>query len=96
MNTSVAAYASITGVKTNMNSRVLAFIERQADAGATREECVDGTGIKLQTMCGRLRDLEKQGHIVKSGRVRPQKSGRDACVYVISILGPEGDHDDDE
>ncbi len=66
-----------------LHSRVLSFL-RLAQAGATDEELMDGTGIAPNTLRPRRRELQIMGSVKDSGATRPTKSGRKAVVWVVA------------
>lgn len=66
-----------------LHSRVLAYLS-SAQAGATDEELMDGTGIAPNTLRPRRRELQIMGRVKDSGVTRPTKSGRKAVVWVAT------------
>jgi hypothetical protein len=82
--TSIAAKASVAGsVSRTLRQRVFLFILSKGNFGATINEIVDGTGIMLQTVCARRKELEEKRLVIDSARRRPTPSGRSAIVWVI-------------
>ena len=67
----------------SLHSRVLSYL-CQAQAGATDEELMDGTGIAPNTLRPRRRELQIMGRVKDSGATRPTKSGRKAVVWVVA------------
>jgi hypothetical protein len=66
-----------------LHSRVLAYLS-SAQAGATDEELMDGTGIAPNTLRPRRLELQAMGRVEDSGMKRPIKSGRKAVVWVAT------------
>ncbi len=66
-----------------LHSRVLAYL-RNAEAGATDEELMDGTNIAPNTLRPRRRELQIMGRVKDSGMTRPTKSGRKAVVWIAT------------
>lgn len=72
--------------------RVFWRILRAGEAGKTDEEIHRETGIDLNTVRPRRRELEKLGMIRKSGEKRPTGNGRRksmAAVWVAVIPGEQ-------
>ena len=78
--TSIAAAEAIREMAPTLRGKVYAYIVRQGEAGATRQEIADGLGMRLQTVCGRVGELLGQtliwqGTETREGRkvLRPVK-----------------------
>lgn len=84
--TSHSAKRSITkGVSKKHKRQILEYVMGRGKRGATIEEIQIGTGIKLQTVCARRKELDDKGFVVDSGLRRPTTSGRTATVWVAPI-----------
>jgi len=81
-DTSKAAAASILPVTGNGRILVLNAIDLLPN-GATIEEIVSYTGLKIQTVCARRKKLEEMGLVIDSGEKRKTSSGRNAIVWVM-------------
>lgn len=82
--TSRVAGKSVKGAQTRkMRAQIFDAILRARSNGLTIEEIVDVTGIKLQTVCARRKELENKHLITDSGNRRPTSSGRSAIVWVV-------------
>ena len=84
VSTSRAAARSVAGVSGEVRQQVLDFIQSMGPYGATIEEIKEGTGLVVNTVCPRRKELEDMGYVVDSGRRRPGKTGRYAIVWVAS------------
>ena len=83
--TSVAAAESVEVARERQARRILAFLKRRGVAGATIEEIARGTGLSIQTVCGRRWELEnKIGAVVDSGRRRRNRTQRTAIVWLAA------------
>lgn len=88
--TSVAAAESVEVVRERQAQQILAFLRRRGAQGATIEEIARGTGLSIQTVCGRRWELEnKLGAVVDSGRRRRNRTGRTAIVWVAAEFAPK-------
>jgi hypothetical protein len=63
--TSVAAYKETEGARVSEKKRITAFIEKHP--GCSRDDIVEGTKIKLQSVTGNVTSLVKNGHIEEQG-----------------------------
>lgn len=77
------AAASIRPVMSDLQHQVLAFVRDQGEEGATLHEIAAGTGISLQTVCARRREIELKGLVKDSGKRRLSPSKRAATVWVV-------------
>jgi hypothetical protein len=82
-----AAAAVVAPFCEGLRAQVLEFIAGRGERGATNEEISDETGIKLQTVCGRVNELQGDDRrglpvMVVCGGYRPNKSGAKAKVWV--------------
>lgn len=80
-DTSEAAADSIESTGSSMRYKVLAFIKRAGDRGATDDEVEVGLEMRHQTASARRRELVLSGHVHDSGNRRPTRSGRGATVW---------------
>lgn len=88
--TSVAAAESVDAVRERQAQQILAFLRKRKETGATIEEIARGTGLSVQTVCGRRWELEnKLGLVVDSGRRRLNRTGRSAIVWVADEFAPK-------
>lgn len=60
----------------------LGFVYGRARAGATNEEVATALGMKIQTVCPRMKELRETGQLVDSAMRRATESGRDAVVWI--------------
>lgn len=60
--------------------RVLDYVAGRGSEGATRDEIAAALQLKIQTVCGRVNDLVRQGNLRASEQTRPTESGRAAAV----------------
>lgn len=82
-----AAAADVAPFCEGLRAEIYEFIRSRGEAGATNEEISDATEIKLQTVCGRVNELqgdERRGFpvMVVCGGYRKTKSGSRAKVWV--------------
>lgn len=61
---------------------ILGFVVGRGAQGATNEEISEALGIKIQTVCPRMKELREADLVVDAGRQRPTQSGRMAVVWV--------------
>ena len=88
--TSIAAAESVAVVAERQAQHILAFLRRRKTQGATLEEIARGTGLSIQTVCGRRWELEnKIGAVVDSGTRRCNRTGRTAIVWVAAEFAPK-------
>jgi len=62
--------------------KVLAFLRKRGNYGATDEEMQDEMPIQPSTQRPRRVDLVNRGLVIDSGLTRKTKSGRNAVVWV--------------
>ncbi len=60
----------------------LGSVYGRAGAGATNEEVANALGMKIQTVCPRMKELRETGQLVDSAMRRATASGRDAVVWI--------------
>lgn len=77
--TSVAAARSVQPKAGTVRARVLDFVRQRGDA--TNYEIVEGLGLLLQSVCGRVNELKAAGLVRDSGKTRLTPSGREAIVW---------------
>lgn len=80
--TSVAAAEQIEPFTGTQRGRVLEFIRRCEECGATDEEIQIGLSMNPSTQRPRRVELVRMGFIRDSGKVRPTQAGRDAVVWI--------------
>ena len=80
--TSIQAARAIAGEVESIESKVLAFIERCYNHGATCDEVERCLALTHQTASARIRGLKLKGLIFESGRERKTRSGRNAAVLI--------------
>lgn len=84
-DTSRGAAASITFDKVETDrAKVLAYVAKQRDHGATADEIGHALGLLAQSCTPRIWELRKCGEIIDSGHRRPTQTGRAARVYVVT------------
>lgn len=76
VTTQIAAADKIAPIAGAMRKRVFDHIEACGPQGATRPEIAAALNMKLQTVCGRVREL------VLDGRCQDTEETRDACKVV--------------
>lgn len=81
------AAAHVAPFCAGLRAEVLEYIQSCGQRGATNEEISEATGIKLQTVCGRVNELQGNDArglpvLVICGGYRPVKSGAKAKVWV--------------
>lgn len=76
VSTQIAAADKITPIAGAMRKRVFEHITTCGPQGATRPEIAAALNMKLQTVCGRVREL------VLDGRCEDTEETRDACKVV--------------
>ena len=82
-----AAAADVAPYCEGLRGRILEFIQARGERGATNEEISDEMKLRLQTVCGRVNELqgdERRGFsvLVVCGGYRKTKSGSTAKVWV--------------
>ncbi|MBX9609715.1 MAG: hypothetical protein K2Y51_26130 [Gammaproteobacteria bacterium] len=60
----------------------LGFVYGRGRAGATNEEVGKALGMKIQTVCPRMKELREAGELVDSQMRRETESGRAAVVWI--------------
>ena len=68
--TSIAAAEAIAEIAPTLRGKVYQAIATTGDRGATRNELVESTGIKLQTICARVWELSGMGLIYQTDEAR--------------------------
>lgn len=80
--TQQAAAASVAYRAPSMREKVLAYIKARTQ-GATNEEISDALKMKIQTVCGRVNELQKLNAIEWRGELRATESGVQAKVWRV-------------
>lgn len=74
-----------------MTERIYTYLVVQGRHGATRNELADALGMKIQTLCARLRELEgapkRQGGPRHPVRIRKTVVERGGCSVYIALEG---------
>lgn len=82
--TSLAAKRSLKpSVSRDHKRQIVSLLISRKHMGATLDEMQSLTGIKLQTLCARRKELEEMGLVVDSGNRRKTTSGRTATVWIV-------------
>jgi hypothetical protein len=68
--TQVAAAKRVAPRANSMRGRILAHLIEKGEHGATREEIAAALDMKLQTVCGRVRELAIDDKIYEAGKIR--------------------------
>lgn len=66
--------------------RIAAFVRARGAYGATRQEIADGTGVKLNAVCGRVGPLLQEGVLRRAGT---RASDASVAVEVLVYVEPE-------
>ncbi len=88
-DTSKEAAESMAGAAPGYEADVLRFIRCSEGYGATADECLVWLKLSHQNGSARVSELAKKGLIVKAGRRRKTRSGRNAEVYVAAVFARE-------
>lgn len=80
--TQAAGAAAIAPEARRIRGMVLYHIAGRGAEGATNEEIAVALHLRLQTVCGRVNELQGTGQVVDSGRRRAGASGVPAKVWV--------------
>ncbi len=64
--------------------RILRYIGKYNQAGATCDECEQSLNLVHQTVSSRLTDLRRWGYVAYSGVMRLTRRGRAAHVYITT------------
>lgn len=78
--TSRDAYEVLQPVLGARQREVMRFVRLRGNRGATREEIADGTGLRIQTVCGRCAELVAIGLLYETDARRLTSSGHAAKV----------------
>lgn len=70
VRTSIAAAERIAADAPNLRGKVYAAIVEAGERGMTRQEISDQTGMKLQTVCGRVFELKGFGLVYECDQAR--------------------------
>jgi len=87
--TSEEAAGSVADDTATLRKKVLEYVRRAAQEGATCDEAERDLGLSHQTCSPRFWELRHRARIVDSGRVRKTRSGRNAVVWVALAEGSE-------
>lgn len=83
--TSKAAADSVRGgISARQRAVVMEAIRAAGSDGLTDEEAGERLGLGGNSLRPRRRELEKQGLVIDSGRVRDTESGRSAVVWIAA------------
>lgn len=81
--TQLGAARAVAGRAPGMRERVFEFIRSQL-AGAINEEIAAALGMKIQTVCGRVNELQQQGRVAWTpGEYRDTSAGVKAKVWRV-------------
>ena len=89
-DTQTAAAARVCSEAPSMRSRIYADICSQGRCGRTNDEIAASLGMLIQTVCGRVRELQGSEfaglprRIVDSGMRRKTRTGCSAIVWVAT------------
>ena len=78
--TQQGAAAAVAGKAPAMRERVYVYVRARLD-GATNEEIADALKMKIQTVCGRVNELQKLGRSEWRGESRATCAGVKAKVW---------------
>ena len=82
VSTSIAAAEKVKPKVPTIKKGVLACLKENPD-GLTADECAVKIGRHWQNVRPRCSELQDEGKICDSGRVRPNASGKDAIVWCL-------------
>jgi len=85
---STDAHDSIRAEKARLRARVVRYVERRGQRGATCDEIEVASGMSHQTISARCTEAKALGEVVDSGRRRPTRTGRNAAVLVTPSPPP--------
>lgn len=89
VDTSRSAAASIQGVLSSLQAKVLGWIRSRESDGATCDEIEAELNMKHQTASARIRELVLKDRVCDSGMRRKTRSKRKAVVYVVPEHHPD-------
>lgn len=75
-----AAALAIRHKAISLREKVYQFIAIR-EQGATNEEIADSLGMKIQTVCGRVNELQKERRLIHDGEYRVTSSNCKAKVW---------------
>ncbi len=82
-DTSLAAWRAVQDTLPDKKKRILGYVEKQGDSGATCEECEQWLGMSHQTASSTITHLKQEGWLIDSGHRRDTRTGNRAIVYVL-------------
>lgn len=82
VDTSIAAAEAVKHKVPTIKKGVLVCLKENPD-GLTADECAVKIGRHWQNVRPRCSELQEEGKICDSGRVRPNASGKDAIVWCL-------------
>jgi hypothetical protein len=77
------AYTESKVTEPTRRQQIVTHVTDSGAEGVTRESLSLCTGIKIQSVCGAVLGLLRDGVLVEDGRTRPTESGRSAAVIVL-------------
>lgn len=80
--TRAAAYKASQANEPSRRDVIAAYVASCGPDGCTRDSISEGTGIRLQSVCGPVLALLRDGLLIEDGRTRPTETGRQAAVIV--------------
>lgn len=89
-HTSRAALASMGSQADTLRAISYRLIHEAGPHGMTALEVVDASGRDRWGIQPRISELVSARRVVDSGRTRTNPSGRQAIVWIVAELGPEG------
>jgi hypothetical protein len=81
-DTSHAAAQSMRPHYTVQQKRIVDFLQGQGVTGGTYTEICSGTQLSAPSVCGRMVELVRGKHVIKSNDTRATPSNRQAHVYL--------------
>jgi len=82
-DTSLAAYIGITADGTAATKRAIVYRQILRQPG-TRNEIAKATGLPINTVCGRVRELLDVGAVFEFGQATCSVTGKTACLLVAA------------
>ena len=88
-DTSKDAFIGINedGTARTQRGKIYLFLKKYKSI--TRTELADYTGIKINAVCGRVRELIDEGYVIEDGKKKCSRTGQ--VVYALTTKGARHD-----